>query len=69
MHACNDGDLPVWDLLFSSSGNPREFRGDCGFEDGADRRLGAMLTFADINAPLYGPASRGAKPRLQAAQQ
>ena len=42
--------------------NPREFRGECGFEQGGHRRLGAMLAFADVNAPVYGAGSRGVKP-------
>jgi hypothetical protein len=25
--------------------------------------MGAMFAFADVNAPLYGPGSLGAKPR------
>lgn len=59
MHDYNFGDLPWWDLLFGTFRNPREFRGDVGFEGGADRRIGAMLALADVNAPAYGPASLG----------
>jgi len=62
VHAYNYGDLPLWDLLLGTFRNPREFRGSCGFEGGADRRIGAMLGFVDVNAPLYGAGSRGAKP-------
>lgn len=62
VHAYNYGDLPLWDIVFGTFRNPREFNGDCGFEAPADRRLGAMLAFADVNASLYGPGSRGAKP-------
>ena len=69
VHSYNYGDLPLWDLLFGTFRNPREFHGDCGFEDGADRRLVAMLAFADVNAPLYGPGNRGARPALQTTQQ
>jgi sterol desaturase/sphingolipid hydroxylase (fatty acid hydroxylase superfamily) len=60
VHAYNYSDFPLWDLLLGSWRNPREFRGECGFESPADRRLGAMLAFADVNAPLYGASSRGA---------
>jgi sterol desaturase/sphingolipid hydroxylase (fatty acid hydroxylase superfamily) len=62
VHYYNYADLPVWDMLFGTFRNPRRYLGECGFEDGADRRMGAMLTFADVNAPLYGPGSLGAKP-------
>ena len=56
-------DLTVWDMLFGTFRNPREFRGEFGFDAGADRKMGAMFAFADVNAPLYGPGSRGAKPK------
>lgn len=62
LHYYNYADLPVWDMIFGTFRNPRQFLGECGFDDGADRRMGAMLAFADVNAPLYGPASFGVKP-------
>jgi sterol desaturase/sphingolipid hydroxylase (fatty acid hydroxylase superfamily) len=62
MHAWNYGDLPLWDLLMGTFRNPREFRGECGFEAPADRRLGAMLAWRDVNAPVYGAGSRGIAP-------
>lgn len=58
-HAFNYGDLPIWDLLFGTFCNPAHFEGRCGFEAPADRRLGAMLAFRDVNEPLYGSGSRG----------
>jgi hypothetical protein len=36
--------------------------GECGFEGSGDLRLGAMLAFQDVNAPLYGAGNRGIKP-------
>lgn len=60
VHARNYADLPLWDMLFGSFANPRDFDGRCGFESPADRRLGAMLAWRDVNLPLYGDASRGA---------
>jgi sterol desaturase/sphingolipid hydroxylase (fatty acid hydroxylase superfamily) len=62
VHYYNYSDLPIYDMLFGTFRNPREIRGECGFENGADRKLGAMLAFADVNAPLYGPGNLGAKP-------
>ena len=62
LHAYNYGDLPLWDLVFGTFRNPREFHGECGFETPADRRVGPMLAFGDANAPLYGPASLGVRP-------
>ncbi|MEJ8822382.1 sterol desaturase family protein [Variovorax humicola] len=62
VHAWNYSDFPLWDILSGSFRNPREFRGECGFEAPADRQLGAMLAWRDVNAPVYGSASRGAAP-------
>jgi len=62
VHYYNYSDFPPWDILFRTFRNPEKYMGDCGFEGGADRKLGAMLAFADVNAPLYGPGSLGAKP-------
>ena len=66
-HYYNFADLSLWDILFGTFRNPPEFRGECGFEAGADRRLGAMTGFSDVNAPLYGANNRGARPRPNAA--
>ena len=63
VHYYNYSDFPPWDMLFGTFRNPPKYMGECGFEAGADRRLGAMLAFADVNAPLYGPGSLGAKPQ------
>lgn len=60
VHGFNYGDFPLWDLLFGTFRNPARFEGDCGFATPADRRVGAMLGFADVNQPLYGAGSRGA---------
>ncbi len=62
LHYYNFADLTAWDMLFGTFRNPREFRGECGFAAGADRKMGPMLAFADVNAPNYGPGSFGVKP-------
>ena len=67
VHSYNYADFPLWDMLFGTFRNPPKFMGECGFENGADRKLGAMLVFEDVNAPLYGAGSLGAKPRAEAA--
>lgn len=59
VHAYNFGDLPIWDIVLGSFRNPAHFEGRCGFETPADRKLGAMLAFRDVNQPLYGAGSRG----------
>lgn len=59
VHASNYGDFPLWDLLLGTFKGPRHFDGAVGFEAPADKRLGAMLAFADVNQPLYGGGSIG----------
>jgi sterol desaturase/sphingolipid hydroxylase (fatty acid hydroxylase superfamily) len=59
VHAFNYGDFPVWDLLLGTFRNPAAFEGACGFASPADRRIGAILAFRDVNRPLYGRGSRG----------
>ena len=60
VHAYNYGDLPIWDMMLGTFRNPAGFEGHCGFESPADRRVGAMLAWRDVNEPLYGGGSRGA---------
>ena len=43
VHGRNYGDVPWFDMLLGTFANPREFTGQVGFEDGASRKLGAML--------------------------
>jgi len=57
VHAYNYADLPLWDLLWGTFRNPREFKGEVGFE--APLRLAPLLAGRDANAALYGPANRG----------
>ena len=61
-HTYNFSDFPLWDILMGSFRNPREFRGDVGFDEPADGRVGAMLAFRDVNEALYGKDSRGMRP-------
>ena len=63
-HYYNFADLPVWDIVFGTFRNPPKYMGECGFEGGADLRMGAMLAFADVNAAAYGPGSRGVRPGM-----
>ena len=63
VHAYNYADFPLWDMLAGTFKNPTNYIGECGFESPADRRMGAMLAFADVNRGIYGAGSKGAKPR------
>ena len=62
VHYYNYADLAPIDMLFGTWRNPKEYRGDCGFDAPADHQMARMLRLSDVNAPLYGPSSRGAKP-------
>ncbi len=42
-HRGNYSDLPIWDMLFGTFDNPREFPRECGFGDGRERQLPRML--------------------------
>jgi sterol desaturase/sphingolipid hydroxylase (fatty acid hydroxylase superfamily) len=50
-HRDNYADLPVFDLLFGTFDNPRDFAPANGFYDGASLRLADMLAFRDVAAP------------------
>ena len=43
VHARNYSDLPLWDLVFGTFYNPKEFTGECGFFDGSSKRLADCL--------------------------
>ena len=62
IHARNFSDLPLWDMLFGTFYNPPSFAGACGFDAPADKHLGAMLAWRDVNLTQYGAGSRGAQP-------
>lgn len=47
-HAGNYG-LPLWDLLFGTWVNPKEYVRDCGFDQGRDRRIFDMLLGRDVH--------------------
>jgi sterol desaturase/sphingolipid hydroxylase (fatty acid hydroxylase superfamily) len=49
-HRFNYGDLPLWDRLFGTYRDATGFARRCGFPDGCEQRLGAMLVFVDVHA-------------------
>jgi sterol desaturase/sphingolipid hydroxylase (fatty acid hydroxylase superfamily) len=57
VHGGNYSDLPLFDLIFGTFHNPREFSAQAGFYDGASSRIGEMLLFKDVSSP---PSSRAA---------
>ena len=48
VHGRNYSDLPLWDMLFGTFHNPKEFTGEVGFYDGASEKLGPMLVGRQI---------------------
>lgn len=49
VHARNFSDMPVWDRLFGTYGEPAERPVTLGFDAGRRRRWLAMLAFVDVN--------------------
>ncbi|AKF08242.1 sterol desaturase family protein [Sandaracinus amylolyticus] len=48
VHAHNYGDIPLWDLVFGTFRNPREWRGATGYWNGASARVGDLLLLRDV---------------------
>jgi len=48
VHAFNYGDVPLFDILFGTFRNPKEFTGQVGFFDGSSRQIGPMLIGREI---------------------
>jgi sterol desaturase/sphingolipid hydroxylase (fatty acid hydroxylase superfamily) len=57
VHYGNFSDLPIFDILFGTIHNPRDFAAEAGFYHGASRRVAEMLRFRDVSLP---PAAQGA---------
>lgn len=51
LHRYNYADLPLFDILFGTFRNPRDYEMETGFYDGASARIGDMLTFKDVSSP------------------
>lgn len=63
-HSYNYSDFPPWDLLMGTFRNPREFKGEVGFEGEAVPAVAPMLVGRDANAPAYGRRNRGSRDPL-----
>src|SRR5690606_2197241 len=51
VHRHNYSDLPLWDMIFGTFRNPREFRDEQVFPGGASWRLLELLFFRDVSKP------------------
>jgi sterol desaturase/sphingolipid hydroxylase (fatty acid hydroxylase superfamily) len=58
VHAYNYSDLPVFDILFGTFRNPRDFAPLQGFHDGASARLGDLLLWRDVASTPLGRTER-----------
>jgi len=50
VHSFNYSDLPLWDMMFGTFLNPRNWNAECGFEPAQENRLGEMLIGRDVHA-------------------
>lgn len=48
VHKYNFGDLTIWDRLFGTFKDTKEFAPQCGFPAGNEQRLGEMFAFKDV---------------------
>ncbi|WP_339723366.1 sterol desaturase family protein [uncultured Paraglaciecola sp.] len=51
VHRHNYSDLPIFDILFGTFKNPKDFVEETGFYDGASSRIPEMLVFKDVSTP------------------
>jgi sterol desaturase/sphingolipid hydroxylase (fatty acid hydroxylase superfamily) len=48
IHAYNYSDLPLFDIIFGTFRNPKEFANETGFYDGASSKIKSMILFKNI---------------------
>lgn len=58
IHQYNYSDLPLFDILFGTFRNPKDFVSESGFYDGASAKVPQILVFKDIAGSDFDPAMR-----------
>jgi sterol desaturase/sphingolipid hydroxylase (fatty acid hydroxylase superfamily) len=58
VHQYNYSDLPLFDILFGTFRNSKEFVSEAGFYDGASAKVPQILLFKDIAGSDFDPAMR-----------
>jgi len=58
LHHYNYADLPIWDMLFGTFRNPRDWNDRCGFGPIGEHRLKEMLLGKVIDSASFPAASR-----------
>lgn len=51
VHRYNYSDLPLWDMVFGTFRNPKEFAEEVGLWHGASAKVPAMWAFQDVSTP------------------
>lgn len=52
-HYSNFSDIPLWDMLFGTFKNPKNYQGPCGFKPDREKKLLDILLLRNVNNP-YG---------------
>jgi sterol desaturase/sphingolipid hydroxylase (fatty acid hydroxylase superfamily) len=61
IHQYNYSDLPLFDILFGTFRNPKDFVSESGFYDGASAKVPQILVFQDIAGSDFDPAMKLAR--------
>jgi sterol desaturase/sphingolipid hydroxylase (fatty acid hydroxylase superfamily) len=61
VHRNNYADLPIFDLLFGTFHNPKEFAPETGYYHGASGRVGEMLRLRDVSRPAPSAPERASQ--------
>ncbi|MCK5701708.1 MAG: hypothetical protein KAI29_11165, partial [Cyclobacteriaceae bacterium] len=52
IHAYNYSDLPIFDILFGTFKNPKNYEHETGFYTGASKRILDMIMFKNVEQPV-----------------
>ena len=58
IHRHNYSDLPLWDIVFGTFRNPKDFATEAGFHPGASALIPQMLLFRDVAGVDYEAAAQ-----------
>ena len=58
IHRYNYSDLPLWDVVFGTFRNPKDFMPEAGFDGASSAQIGQMLLFRDIAANDFAQSGR-----------
>jgi hypothetical protein len=60
IHQYNYSDLPLFDIIFGTFRNPKEFAAESGFHGVSSAQIGQMLLFRDVAADDFAASVRPA---------